>query len=227
MPRLKDRNRSIPNGLKFFEHETKWKAPPHLSFNALVDAVISHRRGNASLASKSTDPNIVADEVDCFNAVLCQRMGWTNYVIHDGSPELKKKQTTAPGNASAEGAPIKTMARGAVTLASILGPSEKPVAHELAEKRAAICVECPENESKKDWKSFFSEAGANTVRKLFGFLHDARLRTSKDAQLGICQACFCPLKMKVHTELKFILENTDNDTMNRFPDHCWIKLRDK
>ena len=236
MPRLKSRQRPIPNGFVFYEPLTKRKwTGPALSFDMLVQEIIAHRMGNAILNGKATDYATVADEVDTANALYCQRMGWTQYVLHDGIgvTEVKKKPapsrpTPRPANAGAEGAPNKSIARAAITLTSILGPSQKPVARELAEKRAAICVRCPLNQTgQESFRAFLSEAGASMVRKMFGFLNDANLKTTRDEELGICGACECPLKMKVHAPLDFILSKTDAETMAAFAENCWIRTGDK
>src|SRR5687767_4827968 len=47
--RFKDRNRQIPQGLKFYIAETKFSTFPFSSFKTIVDAVIQHRRANAYL----------------------------------------------------------------------------------------------------------------------------------------------------------------------------------
>ena len=84
MPRLKNRQVSIPGGLKYYDARLRWEAAKNVgsqpSFDTLVNAVISVRKANR-LSGVSTDYNAVADEVDEFNATLCDKMGWHDYII--------------------------------------------------------------------------------------------------------------------------------------------------
>jgi len=233
MPRLKSRQHFIPTGFQFHEPLTNWRAPKNQSFAALVDQVIAHRKGNPGpLAGKSVDPETVANEVDTFNAVYCQRMGWTQYVLHDPMPggQPAKKAMRPPMNnqsakrAAAVGAvkSVTTVAKGALNLAQLFGPSEKPVVKTVAEQRAMICAVCPEND-KGDWTRYFTEPAALGIRKIFGFVNDSNLITTRDKELGICKVCQCPLRLKVWPELEFIRAHTDAETMAALPYACWIK----
>src|SRR5688572_24884546 len=91
--RLKDRNRQIPQGLKFYIAETKFSTFPFSSFKTIVDAVIQHRRANAYLAKQrnwSIDYNEVSREVDSYNAAICAAHGWNDFIIEDASVGVPK-----------------------------------------------------------------------------------------------------------------------------------------
>lgn len=88
--RLKDRNRQIPNGMRFLQPETNWQPPRFASFNTIVNSLISHRRANPHLLATKKwriEYNDVADEVDEFNAMICVRHNWMEYVMSPGGGE--------------------------------------------------------------------------------------------------------------------------------------------
>ncbi len=82
--RLKDRNRQIPGGFRFYQPETKFFPTPWSSFDSCVAQIIGHRKGNAWLIERngwSVDPEQVAVELDIFNTKLCAEMNWTDYIV--------------------------------------------------------------------------------------------------------------------------------------------------
>src|SRR6185436_3818978 len=94
MIRLRDRNRQIPNGMRFHVPEIpKWKPPQYASLDVIARAVINLRNGNPFLKEKngwSTNYEDVANEVDLYNAKICQAMGWKDYIITDEAVEPPK-----------------------------------------------------------------------------------------------------------------------------------------
>lgn len=220
MARLKDRNRQIPNGMTFYQPETKWSPPPYASFWTIVDAVISHRQGNPWLIQKngwSTDREAVANEVDAFNAGICERMGWIEYFLPGGSapsppislPPLNPLQS------------LRNVAAGAETLFDWLGEGATPVSNELAASRAAVCADCPQNKagSLSDW---FTERASNAILSQLEKRKELNLSTPSDGRLNICAACDCPLKLKVHVPLVNILKRIQPKAKARLDSRCWI-----
>jgi len=86
--RLKDRNRQIPGGLRFYQPETSFFPTTWSSFESCVTQIIKHRLGNSWLIERngwSVDPAQVAAELDAFNTKVCQEMNWTEYIT-EGDP---------------------------------------------------------------------------------------------------------------------------------------------
>ena len=48
------------------------------------------------------------------------------------------------------------------------------------------------------------------------------LKTSKDAELNVCQACLCPLKLKVHTPMSLIQKRLKPEQRAELDPKCWI-----
>lgn len=217
MPRLLDRNRQIPYGLKFHEPATKWEPIPGSSFETIVTGLIAHRRGNPYLAKKNnwamTRP-AVDEEVDAYNAAICAAHGWTNFISEgDGLPK-----STAPHHFLES---ARNVAGGARALADWIGEGGVPVPPAEAEARAGICATCPKN-GKGSWTRFFTEPAANVIRRQMAIRNDMALSTSFDDQLGVCTACDCPLTLKVHVGMKHILAHTSPEGKAQLDPRCWI-----
>ena len=64
--------------------ETNWQPARIASFSTIVSGLIAHRRGRPDLVATkgwSLDYDTVADEVDAFNALICVRHGWNDYIM--------------------------------------------------------------------------------------------------------------------------------------------------
>lgn len=90
MPRLRDRQRQIPNGFQMELEPVGYKAPRYASFDVIVDAVTRVIQANPDKAAKYhwplTRPQ-VADWVDEHNARLCASYGWKDFINDDTAPQ--------------------------------------------------------------------------------------------------------------------------------------------
>lgn len=107
-----------------------------------------------------------------------------------------------------------------------LGKGGVPVPHELAEKRAAICVSCPLNVEPGWWYRHIEDPIAKAIIKTLQLKHSMKITTSHDENLAMCRACGCVNLLHVHAPLLHILQHTKMHTMQRFDDKCWIKNQD-
>ncbi len=234
MVSLKNPDGQIPNGLRWTQAETGWDSTKMLgtypSMASLTRAVIAHRQGNPWLVSKhqwSTDYDEVLKEMRDYNAQICLAHGWTKFINTDEQPppQVKKKLLSLlAGSPSVAGA--RNIAAGVGVLLDWLGDGGKAVEPALSEKRAAICAGCEKN-GKGGITSYFTKPIAEKIRQQLEIRDDLQLRTSFDDKLGVCESCMCPLKLKSHVPLDFILEHTSDETMAAFVDGCWIKRRDQ
>ena len=222
MARIIDRNKQIPGGFRFYQPETNWRSQRFASFNTIVNALIAHRKANKFLAQKNgwaTDYNSVANEVDAFNAAICEHAGWKNYITQDGGfvPKFQPPlQLLRPGEGG-----VGNVVAGALTLAELFGPGRSPVKREIADGRASVCAQCPINQSGS-LSSWFTEPAANLIRKTLAFLNDMNLKTSMDDQLHICAACDCPMKLKVWVPIEHIKKHITSKSMKLLHPTCWI-----
>lgn len=94
MPRLVSREKMLPGGFTFRQPEVNWESTKWASFDSIVHALIAVRQGNPAMRDKhgwSVDYQTVANEVDTYNAVICEKMGWTAY--YTGRPLQEGAQT--------------------------------------------------------------------------------------------------------------------------------------
>jgi len=217
--RLKDRNRQVPSGLKFYIAETKFNPFPFSSFKTIVDAVIQHRRVNPFLTKKhnwSLDYDEVSREVDAYNAAICVAHGWMDYVVETGGAVLPKATARPQPSRS-----VRNAAGGGKLLLDWLGDEGKPVSAELAEQRAVTCTDCPQN-GKGDWTALFTKPASELIRRQLSLKHDLTLATPWDDLLGVCMACSCPLKLKVWAPMDHIERRMPEDVKALLDKRCWV-----
>jgi hypothetical protein len=100
----------------------------------------------------------------------------------------------------------------------------KPVESTVAERRAAVCADCPMNDRKaKNILESFTVAAAKEIMAIFSALNDLNLHTSQDNKLKVCQACDCPLKAKVWAPLHIIKKHLSEERFDRLHASCWIR----
>lgn len=104
---------------------------------------------------------------------------------------------------------------------SWLGEGGKPVPPEHAQKRADVCLRCPNNQEKPFYEMFTGAIAFSVIRQL-KLKDEMGLRVRREECLHVCSACMCILKLKVHTPLKFILESTSLDGLHEHNPRCWI-----
>lgn len=230
--KLVNRSMQIPNGYTYLQPETKWRPTRYSSFTFLVAQVINHRLGNTVLAEKyPTSLEEVSEEIDVYNAEICARNGWTKYIRWEENwtppPKLaammeadKEKQSALGSPSGVFRAAIRSYT-GVVTLADWLGSDGKAVPPEQSEARALVCATCPQNQSG-DLTSFFTKPVADLLRRQIEQRTSMKLATPEDDRLGVCAACGCPLKLKVHVPLKFIKQHMREPEKHSLDKRCWI-----
>ncbi len=227
MAQLKSRSHQIPNGFVFYQPETGWKPPPFSSFDSIVSNLISHRKGNPFLIQQhgwSVDPIEVANEVEAFNVRVCVQMGWYDY-LHgaDGGGSAIDPFYQGP---QVHKGKLSQLVAGGKTLVKWLSSAAEAVPQPLANHRAAVCAACPLNE-KGDYASFFTIPVANAIRAAVEKRREMKLSTPFDAELTVCGACSCPLKLKVHMPIKTIMEDMPRESFDSLAPQCWIRAEAK
>lgn len=216
MVRIKNRQMSIPNGYRFRVPQTKWQSKPG-SFSEIVAQVQRHLRGNPGVMKSlgwRDDQAFVEQLVDSYNAQICAKMGWKDYIVGgDDLPKtLPRSQWWAPGRA---------VAAGAATINDWLGAGGKPVAAPLALARAQVCVKCPKNQPG-DLLSFFTQPAADLIKKMMARKQEMQLSTPLDEQLNVCSACYCPLRLKVWCPIEHIKARMPEAVKVELAPECWV-----
>lgn len=125
------------------------------------------------------------------------------------------------GALAAVGDKIVRMASGVGVLIDWLGEGGQPVEKSIADKRASVCAVCPLN-GKGDLTRYFTVPAAELVRKQIEQRKDLYLKTDFDEQLGICEACGCPLKTKVFVPIQYIGSHMSQEVKSELHSSCWI-----
>lgn len=115
---------------------------------------------------------------------------------------------------------IRQDVNGLKILHEWLGEGGKPVATQLANARAAVCMACPFN-STSAYFDLFKSAAADFIMQHLAVKHSAGLTTEFDDELHICKECSCVLKLKVFVPFEHIRAYTSDKQLNELPAHCW------
>lgn len=223
MARLKNRQSQIPNGLTYIQAGTGWRPSAFSSFDTIVNGLVAHRQANPTLLAQgwSVDHAAVEDEVDAFNAAICEKMGWGGYITGGPSPPISAPRPNKTFLRS-----VLNVAVGAETLVEWIESGDDAVAPDLSERRAETCVSCPQNKSG-DLLSFFTRPASEAIRKELNRRRDWNLSTKSDERLNVCDACGCPLKLKVHVPIATIKEHMPKESLAALDGRCWILSESK
>lgn len=212
-------------GWQFYQPQTNWTAPSPLmyTFDGQVNNIIKHRLANGAIVARdrlATDPVSVGNELEAYTR---QRLGIPS--IAPQPPKTIPPRSLPQAAAEAVAAVAKT-AEGIGLLIDWLGGGAEVVAPALAHRRAQVCDACPQN-SRSPFTDWFTVPVAERLRKMVEARKELKLTTPIDDKLGTCVVCRCPLPLKVHVPMPYIIAKTKADTMAAFPVECWIKREDQ
>jgi hypothetical protein len=196
------------------------------TLNQTVLEVVKARKANPAITAKfqlSTNPEAVKAEVIRFNR---KRLG----LNPDGTPppfqESRSNSLSVAVGVAAEN--LKRAAQGTAVGLDWLGAGGIPVAQELAEKRAAICVACARHVPGDWYVTAPAELIAKAIEAWKSLTGKAfKFETAQGDNLKSCDVCKCVQRLKVFVPLEHILAKTKPAVMAEFPAACWIARRDE
>jgi len=171
-----------------------------------------------------TQPDTIANYIDQQNALRCLGIpGADVYVIGKGGPiqTAETKKVTLLKPLTAVGDKIRQLAAGATLLDEWRAEGYPTVPATEATRRAFICADCPKN-GQGDLTRWFTVLASEAVRKWVEIAQKLELKTPYDNDLGICEACLCPLKLKVHIPLLNIQKHLTAKSQAALDPRCWI-----
>lgn len=192
---LKNLSQSPP-GNWTFRHPSGFTSSA-VTFSSLVSKVVQYR-SNSREPRVSEGFNRVADEVEDH---ICKRLSPEDQVAH-----------CATGFSTPHGIHWTEVVRFLKTLAKWAGSGFVKVEPSEAERRAAICVNCPLNVGMR---------GCAICKLTVGGLRSQVLAdssTSHDDKLLACGVCGCDNKAQVHVPLDVL--KAGSRELN-YPDWCW------
>jgi hypothetical protein len=231
--RLKSRVMQIPNGFRWVQSEVNWNSVQAVgkfpSWETLIRAVIAMRLANQHQMVKhgwSVDVETVAAEVDAYNAKVCMEHGWNKYITGGSGGSLRRPPLVPVTEERAKQLGVvagkaRKIWAGVRTLNGWLDSGEGAVLEEVSLARAKVCLACPMN-GRGDFTKWFTVPAADAIKRQMERLGERKL--TSPAGLGVCEACLCPLAIKVWTPMKFIrpyLSDEVVDALRKGKD-CWV-----
>ncbi len=228
MPKLRNRQMQIPGGYRFELKPLKWRSPAYASFDTIVNQVQALINSNPKVAQANKWPNDrigIENWVDSFNAQICKNNGWNQYIHPDAQPPPKSVAPEFKERLRRVAGAVKAVNDGARILLDWERSGDPPVESETAMRRATVCVTCPQNQSG-GLTAWFTVPASELIRRKLARLHDLNLKTPLDEKLHVCAACYCPLRLKMHTPMRYIRPMLTNELKSKLPAHCWM-LKEK
>lgn len=190
-------------------------SPTAWTFGQAVQMIIKMRRANPAVTNQhklATSPDIVSQEL----------IDYTNRRLGNPTPSLPKF-SPPPISRQVAGAvaDIKKLAQGAALLLEWQESGVAPVPSPQSTARAAVCLKCVKN-SKAELTAWFTLPVSERIRAQLSRLNQMNLATPHDDALGVCSACLCPLKLKVHTPLELIQKRMNDKAKAELDASCWI-----
>lgn len=235
MATIKEPQKSIPGGYRYFEPATKWEPRPYSSLDSIVTQLISHRQGRPDLIAKlgwSLDPVQLLQEVVQYNVAVCVRNGWRDYITGDENSHPFQPPRRVVDK-------LRAVAGGGSVIIEWISEGSPTVSQELANKRAGTCaamipdkdnpgqfLKCPLN-GTGGWEAYFTTPVSNAIRREIGRKKEMKLETPFDDKLGSCEGCLCPMPLKVWMPIKNIIEKMPKEQFNALHEKCWIREESK
>ena len=194
--------------------------------DASIKNIIAARKKNAALSAKhslSTDYATVQRELTAFQ----QARGALPPTPPTAPTFFQPSSSRLPSRVVAAADHIKRAAQGTAVVLDWMQAGGDPVAQDLAEKRAVVCVPC----SKNVPPSWYTEAPAELLKATIKGWQALKgstfaFETAQGDKLKSCDVCKCLMGVKVFTPLVHILAKTKPEIMAEFPSNCWIANRD-
>lgn len=214
-----------PNGWQFIEPTISPEPMVTWDLGSLVNQVIEARKRNPRHRLDSSYDAVYADVLRQ-NEARVRALPGTDIFFSDATtgftppPKTSALRRVSQKLAAAAGGVVKVNA-GVGVLLDWLGSGAKPVADELAEQRAAVCVDCPKN-TKGNLTDFFTVPASDTILKQLEIRKDMNLKTTRDFGLNVCSACLCPMKLKVHVPMSYIQAKMNDKVKSELDPRCWM-----
>lgn len=115
----------------------------------------------------------------------------------------------------------KHIPHGVEVIAKWLGSGGSVVDAETSQRRADICIPCPNNVDGM----MVVEAVALATKKFLSVKNAMKLHVNGEKKLGRCKLCGCVLRLQVHEPQEKVEAEVTDEEAKLLPDFCWKKKR--
>lgn len=201
MIKLRDASHDVPGGWWYIQPETQFRVVGN-TFVELLNKIKEHRVGNELPIGTNFNAEI--------QAAICERLGddtkeWC-------TPYDPEDQRLAPPRRMSWQDAMRFLA----TVKAIVMTGNAFTDQAEAERRAAICANCPKNVAIDTCP--VCRGLKAMVTGVIG-----QRRTAVDNRLRGCEVCGCELKAAVHVDLAAQQAAMSDELNEQFPAHCWKK----
>lgn len=213
--------RIVPGGWLYKQKETGWEIPSDMRmapFPMAVQSIVQHRQKNnlpgATIEAATAD----------LDTATCQRLGFDpRWCVDESKKNSYNPQSLFQAAKSHVLRAATALVSGTRTaLSEWLGGGNTPVAQAVSQARADVCLGCPFNYEDS---MPLADSVAEAIKRQMEAKAQAKLSVVGEDRLKTCQICWCNLPLKVHIELKEILDRTPAGMQRKFAEqapHCWI-----
>lgn len=191
MKRLRNKLIRPPGGWRYVDTVSNYTFDSdYNSFDDLVSHVVEYRVQNGIDV-----PADIQFQIECW---LCAQPDMDRYCM-----EAFSRSKRTPGQ----------YLRGAKAAARMIAnPGAVLVPQGIAEKRAAICVNCPYNKLSQDDSRLRRYSDKFVARQI-----GSPKKTQLDDKLFTCEICSCQLRVKVHISQEIVKSSLDKEEVVRLP----------
>lgn len=213
---------TFPNGgWQFYQPQTGWAAPTPKSstFDQTVVLIIRHRQQNAAIAARH---GLALDSVNVGNELEMFTRARLNIPLPINVPKPMPQPSSPPAVAAGSSGILK-VAHGSGPILEWLASGRPAVDRPIAERRAALCSDCPKNDNTEaTLLQWFVVQAAKVVKLAVEARQDLKLESTQDPKLGVCTACLCGMKVKVHCPHDIITKYLKPEVAADMDPRCWI-----
>lgn len=112
---------------------------------------------------------------------------------------------------------VKNIAHGVQSITEWLGSGGVVVDQETAQKRANVCLTCPNNIPS----IIVTEAVAMAIKRHLSVKNEVGLRVDGEKSLHSCSVCSCVLKLLIWEPQSNVTAQMTETEKAKLPAHCW------
>lgn len=190
------------------------------SFRSAGDYLEEVARGNPRLKIP-TSRDTIDDLIDSQNAQRVSQIPGAEMYLAEGGQTVSGAKKAIPERLASVAVRVRILNAGRSLLAEWKEQGYSTVTSDESNRRGSVCATCPKN-GDGGLEKYFTVPLSEKIRRDIGEIQGSGLVTDWDDKLNVCEACLCPLKLKIHCELPLILKHLKPEARQQLDARCWI-----